>query len=85
MYDLIGIIGAALILFGFFRVSSGKWSGKSFWYELDNLFGAILVGIYQYHHMAYVSIVINIIWAIVALRGLSSYAERRLKNNHNRR
>jgi len=79
MYDVIGVIGAVLILFGFYRISIGKWTGKSFWYELDNLFGAIFVGIYQFHHKAYISLIINIVWAAVALLGLSSYAERRLK------
>ena len=78
-YTFIGIIGAFLILLGFWRISIGKWNGKSFWYELDNLVGAILVGFYQLHHKAYVSMVINIVWAIVALRGLTPYAERRLK------
>jgi uncharacterized membrane protein len=79
MYTIIGIIGAVLIILGFYRISVGKWNGKSFWYELDNLIGAIFVGIYQLHHKAYISVVINIVWGTVALRGLSSYAERSLK------
>ena len=76
MYIFIGIIGALLILFGFYRTSIGRWTGRSFWYELDNFVGAILVMIYQFHYKAYVTMVVNIIWAIVALRGLSSYRER---------
>jgi hypothetical protein len=80
LYTALGIVGAALILFGFYRTSIGKWTGKSLWYELDNFFGAIFIGFYQLHHKAIISVVINIIWAIVAFRGISSYAERRL--NH---
>jgi hypothetical protein len=79
MYTFIGVIGAALILFGFYRISVVKWTGKSLWYEIDNFFGAILIGIYQLHHKAYISLVINIVWATVAFRGLSSYAERSLR------
>lgn len=76
IYDLFGIVGASLVLFGFYRVSIGQWTGKSFWYELDNFFGAILLGAYQVHHKAYISVIINVIWAAVALRGLKSYTAR---------
>jgi hypothetical protein len=79
MYTIVGIIGAILILLGFYRVTIGQWTGKTFWYELDNLVGACLIGIYQVNHKAYVSVVINIVWAVVAIKGLSSYAERRFK------
>jgi len=79
MYTFIGIIGALLILLGFYRISIGKWTGKSLWYELDNLFGAIFILIYQLHYRVYISVVLNIIWAIVAFRGVVSYRERRGK------
>jgi hypothetical protein len=79
MYTLVGIVGALLILFGFYRISIGKWTGTSLWYELDNLIGALLVMVYQYHYRAYVTMVVNIIWAIVAFKGVVSYRERRLK------
>jgi hypothetical protein len=75
--DLVGIVGAALILLGFYRISIGRWSNKSFWYELDNLVGATCLVIYQLHHHAYISVIVNIIWAIISFRGLSSFAQRR--------
>lgn len=74
---LIGILGAACILFGFYRTSIGKWTGKLLWYELDNFVGAILLVIYQLRVGAYVSVVVNIIWAIMALVGVTSIAQRR--------
>jgi lipid-A-disaccharide synthase-like uncharacterized protein len=77
MYTAVGIIGGILILFGFYRISIGRWTGKSFWYEMDNLIGSVLILVYQIHYRVYVSVILNIIWAIVALRGLSSYAERK--------
>ena len=77
MYTAIGIIGAVLVLFGFYSTSIGKWTGKSRLYELDNLVGAILITIYQWHYRVYVTVVVNIIWAIVALHGLTSYKQRR--------
>lgn len=79
MYTVFGIIGAILILFGFYRISIGRWSGKSFWYEMDNFAGAVLVTIYQLHYHAYISVIVNIIWGAVAFRGVVSYRERRLR------
>lgn len=77
MYTAIGLAGALLILLGFYRISIGKWSGKSFWYEFDNLFGALFILIYQLHYKVYISVVLNVIWAIVAFRGIVSYRDRR--------
>jgi hypothetical protein len=81
-YNVIGTVGASMILFGFYRTSIGKWKNKSFWYELDNTVGAVLLIIYQMQLKAYISVVLNIIWAIVAFRGLVSFAERRRKRRH---
>lgn len=74
--DLVGALGACLILFGFYRTSIGRWKNKSFWYELDNFVGAILLVFYQIHTHSYISVVVNVIWAIVAFRGLTPFAER---------
>lgn len=67
-----------LVLFSFYRTSIGKWTGKSMWYELDNLFGALLMGVYAFSKGAYVNIVLNIVWGAVALRGVTTLAERRM-------
>lgn len=74
--DLVGALGACLILFGFYRTSIGRWKNKSFWYEMDNFVGAILLVFYQIHTKSYISVVVNVIWAVVAFRGLTSFAER---------
>lgn len=76
LYNIIGTLGAFLILLGFYRTSIGKWKNKSFWYELDNTVGAVLLIIYSLHLSAYISVVTNTVWAVVAFRGLSSFAER---------
>lgn len=78
-YEIIGITGAGLILFGFYRTSIGRWTNKSFWYELDNLVGSMLLIVYALGRKAPVSIVMHTVWAIVAFQGLTSFAERRNK------
>lgn len=74
--DVMGAVGACLILFGFYRISIGRWKNKSFWYEMDNFAGATLLVFYQVHNRAHISAVLNVIWAVVAFRGLSPFAER---------
>lgn len=76
IFNIIGVLGAILILLGFYRTSIGKWKNRSFWYEFDNLFGALFLVIYQLHAHAYISVVVNTIWAIVAFTGLTSFAQR---------
>ena len=76
VYNVIGTLGAILVLLGFYRTSIGKWKNRSFIYELDNLVGALLLVIYQFHHHAFISVVVNVIWAAVAFAGLTSFAQR---------
>ena len=85
LVDWLGIIGGATLLFAFARISLGKWKNTSMWYELDNLIAAVLLSVYTFSKGAYVSLTINIVWGIVAFRGVTSLAERRMHTNKNRR
>lgn len=77
LVDLIGIVGAALIIFGFLRISLGMWTSKSLWYEIDNLAGATLMGLHELLIGAYIPMVLSVMWAIVAIKGLTSFADRK--------
>lgn len=76
LVDMIGIAGAALIIFGFFRINLGIWTSKSLWYEIDNLAGASLMAVHELLIGAYIPLVLSLMWAIVAIKGLTSFAER---------
>lgn len=82
LVDILGAIGGVALLFGFWRTSIGKWKGTSLVYELDNLAAALLLSVYSLSKHAYVSLVINAVWGVVAFRGVTSYAERRAKKRH---
>lgn len=75
-YNVLAVIGSVLLLFGFYRVNIGRWTNKSFWYELDNVIGAALIIVYQIYYHAFVSVVVNLIWAGVAVVGLSVFFRR---------
>jgi hypothetical protein len=79
--DFIGVFGGILSLFAFWRINTRKWKVTSIWYELDNFIGSFILVIYTWEKHAYVNIVLNIIWGIVAFSGLRSFAERRLLRN----
>lgn len=83
-YNALGVVGSILLLFGFYRVNSGRWTNKTLWYEFDNVIGAALIILYQIHYHAYVSVVVNTVWAGVAVLGLAVFF-RRLHHHRRRR
>lgn len=84
VFNAFGFIGAALILLGFYRISIGRWTRKSVLYELDNLFGALFLVAYQIHNHTYITVVLNVVWVVVAIHGLIPFAERYVKYRRRR-
>lgn len=80
LIDWVGAFGGVALLFAFWRTSIGKWTGKSLWYELDNLIAALCLITYSLSKGAFVSVVVNAVWGIVAFRGVSSWTERRMQH-----
>ena len=76
--DIIGLIGAGILLFAFFRSTVGIWTNSSLWYELDNFLAAGLLSYYNYTKSAYITMIVNVIWLIVAVVGLRGIRQRRL-------
>lgn len=83
--DWIGLLGGILLLVGFWRTSIGKWKTTSFWYELDNVIGCGLLLVYAWEKHAYVNIVLNVVWGVVAFRGLASYEERKRRTRSSKK
>ena len=75
--DIIGFVGAGLVLLGFYRLQTGKWGNGSFIYELDNLIGSGLLVYYAVYNKFYPSLILNVVWALVAIKGLESLAARK--------
>jgi hypothetical protein len=65
-----------LVLIGFYRVNSGTWTNRSFWYELDNALGAVLIIGYQLKYHAFISVALNFVWFGVAAIGLLTFFKR---------
>lgn len=73
LVEIVGWIGAGLILLGYALVSSGRIQARSVSFQLMNLLGAAGFVINSGFHGAWPSTILNVIWigiAAVSLAGL---------------
>jgi TRAP-type C4-dicarboxylate transport system permease small subunit len=68
--EIIGWIGAFLVVLAFFLVSTKKIKATSKRYQLLNLFGAIGVGVNVFYQQSWPALVLQIIWALIAVYSL---------------
>lgn len=71
LIDVLGWIGALLLLYAYARVSSGSWNGQSRPFQGCNIAGSILFIVNSGFHGAYPSVFVNIVWAAIAIRTLT--------------
>jgi len=65
--DIVGWIGAGLVILAYALVSIQKVESKSVAYQLMNLIGGILLIISSMYVKFYQSVLINVIWVAVAI------------------
>lgn len=70
--DTIGWLGAVLVLYAYFMVSTKKLAGDSLHFQAANISGAFCLIINTYYHHAYPSAVVNVIWIGIALFALKT-------------
>lgn len=68
--EIIGWIGAVLIVGAYFFNINGKLKSSSAVYIISNLLGGIFFTINTLVHHAYPSMIVNIIWVIIAIAAL---------------
>jgi len=76
-YEIVGWIGATLVLFAYLLVSTRKILPTSKKYQLMNLFGSLGIIVNALFHMAIPIVSLNIIWLLIALYGLISATKKR--------
>jgi hypothetical protein len=77
IYDVIGWIGAILILLAYFLVSTKKLSPTAKGFQLLNLFGAIGIVVNSLHYRAFPSAGLNAAWTLIAIYGLVKFFKSR--------
>ncbi len=69
-YDMVGLVGTAIILLGFFLLQAGRLAGTGLVYQLINLFGAagILVSLIGKFNLPV--FLLEAAWMAVSLYGI---------------
>ena len=68
--EIIGWIGAVLIVGAYFLNINGRLKSSSALYIISNLVGGIFFTINTLVHHAYPSMIVNIIWVFIAVAAL---------------
>jgi hypothetical protein len=68
--DLMGWIGAVLLLLAYALVSSGRLAGDSVRFQLLNLSGGLLLAANSAYHGALPSVAVNAVWIVIGLAAL---------------
>jgi len=71
--EVMGWTGAFLLLLAYFLLTKKKISSKSLHYQGMNLVGSVLVGVNAFFNGAYPSLMINVIWLIIAFWGIEKF------------
>ena len=69
--DIIGYVGAALILIAYFLLTHRKLTESSTTYHALNLLGGLGIIVNATSYASYPSTTLNIIWSIIAVYGLA--------------
>ena len=68
--NAIGIFGVGLVLLAYYLLMSNHVSSAHATYSLLNLAGAILILVSLYFHWNLASVIIEIAWILISLKGL---------------
>ena len=75
--DLLGWIGAALLLGAYALVSTKKVEGDSITYQVLNLLGSAFLIVNSAYYGAYPSVGVNVVWIGIALFAILRVVRRR--------
>jgi len=68
--DILGWIGASLVIIAYFMVSTRRAAGDALSYQLLNITGGVLLIINTVFYGAYPSSVVNLVWIAIAVYSL---------------
>ncbi len=71
LIEIVGWYGAAALIVAYISVSFSWLSPQSFFFQALNLTGGIAIVLHSLSRKEYPSVVINVMWALVALIALA--------------
>lgn len=79
IYDLIGIIGVALLIYAYFLLQTERISIQNVKYSLMNMAGSILIIISLVEEFNLPSFIIESFWVLISGIGVVRYIKNRFK------
>ena len=77
LYDIIGILGTALLIAAYFA-NQQRWLRSEDWrYPFANLIGAVLILVSLVFEWNFPSVVIEVFWAIISVYGMAKSLRER--------
>jgi hypothetical protein len=71
--QMVGLIGAGLLLLAYFNNSRKRWESSDLNYQFTNLGGAVLICINTYYFSVYGPLILNFFWALIAIVGIRRF------------
>ena len=65
MIDIVGWVGALLLLLAYFLVSMKKCTGRSIFYQSLNIIGSSFLMLNAGYYQAFPSVFVNIVWVCI--------------------
>ena len=81
--QVVGLIGAALVLYAYFMISQRKWSEQQKIYHLTNIVGAGFILFSLLYDFNIASFVIQIVWIVIGVLGFTRVARQQKDSNAN--
>jgi len=81
LVEILGWIGSVLIVGSYALNITGRLAATSKLYVLANIIGGLFFVINTYYHQAYPSMMVNIIWVIIAIVMLTKKDRNKEANN----
>jgi hypothetical protein len=76
-YDVLGWIGALLILGAYALITTARWRSEQLRYQLTNAVGATALLVWAVSIAAWQSALLNAVWAVVGVYGVLRLTRRR--------
>lgn len=67
-YNIIGFIGALVLMVGFIMNQLGKWEITDFEYDFINLIGAAVLSVYAWQIESYPFLVLFVVWTLFSIK-----------------
>lgn len=82
LVDIIGMAGAAALLYAYAMLSMRKLSGDGLTYQVINLGGALALMVNSAVHSAWPSALLNLVWCCIGLMALWRLPALRWRRRH---